>query len=164
MISNQTILKGSEITISYIDHAHPERIYRQRVLREQYYFDCTCDRCSQEYLAPLSPVVFYTLEECGQEIEDLNSESLKLEKQGKFNSSIAIIEEILLKIAKTPEKFSEMVIRELLERASFLHILSGKFKEAIPLQERLCEINQRLYIDKFKNGSENFLAHPLVGT
>ena len=48
LISNQDIEEGEEITISYIDHAYPERIYRQRCLRQMYFFECDCVRCTRE--------------------------------------------------------------------------------------------------------------------
>ncbi|XP_021900600.1 histone-lysine N-methyltransferase ASHR1 isoform X2 [Carica papaya] len=40
----QNIPKGSEVSISYIETAG-STMTRQKVLKEQYFFDCTCPRC-----------------------------------------------------------------------------------------------------------------------
>ena len=59
-----------------------------------------------------------------------------------------------------------MMKKELLERASFLHILCQDFEKAIPLQEKLCELNHNLYVLPFVKTAKDgkFLPHPLVGT
>lgn len=36
---------GQEITIAYVDIAH-SRTQRKRMLRDKYFFDCTCERCT----------------------------------------------------------------------------------------------------------------------
>ncbi|KAG0743008.1 hypothetical protein G6F57_009704 [Rhizopus arrhizus] len=43
----ETIAPDTEITISYIDPAH-SRTHRKRVLREKYFFDCQCVRCTRQ--------------------------------------------------------------------------------------------------------------------
>ena len=48
LVASQDIEKGQEITISYIDHGIPERIYRRRLLRDLYHFECTCKRCEKQ--------------------------------------------------------------------------------------------------------------------
>lgn len=40
----EDIQPGQEVTISYVDAAH-SRSYRQKYLKEKYFFDCTCHRC-----------------------------------------------------------------------------------------------------------------------
>jgi hypothetical protein len=45
------------------------------------------------------------------------------------------------------QKFSDMIEKELLERAGFLMILLKDYKEALKMQKKLCEINQKLYVD-----------------
>ncbi|KAI9480362.1 MAG: hypothetical protein EXX96DRAFT_177910 [Benjaminiella poitrasii] len=42
----EDIEADTEITISYVDAAH-SRMYRQNALREKYFFNCQCDRCSE---------------------------------------------------------------------------------------------------------------------
>ena len=51
-----------------------------------------------------------------------------------------------------------MISKELLERASFLHILKHQFEAAIPLQEKLCALNKKLYQTPFQKGSNKFLS------
>ena len=64
LVANQEIQVGEEITISYIDHAYPERIYRRKLLKESYFFDCDCVRCKREENLQ-SPVLIYTINESG---------------------------------------------------------------------------------------------------
>lgn len=43
----RAVQKGDPLTISYIDTSLPVAARRQR-LRDDYYFDCECDRCLRE--------------------------------------------------------------------------------------------------------------------
>ncbi|KAG0174326.1 SET and MYND domain-containing protein 3 [Apophysomyces sp. BC1034] len=43
----EDIEPGDEITIAYVDTVH-SRTYRQASLREKYFFDCNCVRCSED--------------------------------------------------------------------------------------------------------------------
>ena len=98
LLANQEIQEGEEITISYIDHAYPERIYRQRLLRDGYFFDCICERCQKEKDVK-TDVVLYSIAESGSELENLNQESLDMEKQGKYHSALEIVH-LMLKMVE----------------------------------------------------------------
>ena len=45
--SIKNIEKGEELCISYTELMRPQSV-RGKVLKEQYYFDCTCSRCLKE--------------------------------------------------------------------------------------------------------------------
>ena len=84
----------------------------------------------------MSSVIIYSLNDCGEEVKDLNRRSLDLEKGGSFAGSFELIQLIRDYLNETPEqraKFSDMIEKELLERASFLQILLKDFEKAIPL-------------------------------
>ena len=48
---------------------------------------------------------------------------MALENEGKFDKSFGLIKDLLATIQKDKGKFSEVVLKEVLERASFLCIL-----------------------------------------
>jgi len=48
-----------------------------------YYFECNCVRCVREK-DQWTEALLYTITESGQKLEDLNTDSLALEKEGKF--------------------------------------------------------------------------------
>jgi len=91
LIANQDIAAGEQILISYVDHGHPEKIYRQRCLEEGYHFKCDCARCEEQSKEKMGSVIIHSLNECGEEVKDLNERSLELEKGGSFAGSFELI-------------------------------------------------------------------------
>jgi hypothetical protein len=91
LIANQDIAAGEQILISYVDHGHPEKIYRQRCLEDGYHFKCDCPRCEEQSKEKMSSVIIYSLNDCGEEVKDLNRRSLDLEKGGSFAGSFELI-------------------------------------------------------------------------
>ncbi len=47
LIATRGIMKGEEITISYIDRFQP-RSFRLKTLKEDFFFDCLCPSCNSE--------------------------------------------------------------------------------------------------------------------
>jgi hypothetical protein len=48
------VKEGEELCISYVEESEPKR-ERRKTLRENFYFDCSCHKCSTEEDGPDPP-------------------------------------------------------------------------------------------------------------
>ena len=55
------------------------------------------------------------------------------------------------------DHYSIVIKKDILERLSFINIITNNFEKALAFQQEICEINDKLYL------FEGVLPHPLVG-
>ncbi|KAG2234309.1 hypothetical protein BDF21DRAFT_406579 [Thamnidium elegans] len=101
----EDIEPGQEVTISYVDSAH-SRTYRQKALRDKYFFDCQCVRCNdasndKNYFSLIDTLL-------GQEENDWDRAQELLQNQAKSDRILQEVEEWdLLRMCKQYDRKSD---------------------------------------------------------
>nr|XP_015798838.2 histone-lysine N-methyltransferase Smyd1 [Nothobranchius furzeri] len=145
----RTIPEGEEVTISYVDFLNLSAD-RQKQLKERFYFDCSCERCSRSVSDDLMSAAAETKPpaEKVKEVTAFSKESLeKIEKArdaGDHSEVLKLCQECL-------EKQEGVVANTHLSRLRVLSVASQvlshlkKFSEAAELAQKMVEGYMKLY-------------------
>ncbi|KAL2872429.1 S-adenosylmethionine-dependent methyltransferase [Aspergillus lucknowensis] len=133
--------RGDQIFISYVDATSPPRI-RRRELRERYFFDCHCERCSSENAQ-------------GQEAEigDVAKDAYGLLESGSASNNVEKLMDTMNSLILHPWPITKQPLVSTLDALIAAMITAGDLKAALPLVAL-----RYLYIDPVVYPSE---AHPL---
>ncbi|XP_051981133.1 histone-lysine N-methyltransferase SMYD1a [Xyrauchen texanus] len=146
------IAEGEELTISYVDFLNVSKD-RQRLLKQQYYFDCKCEHCTNSFKDDLMTAVKETdgqkvSADVLKEVTDFSVQALiKIEQartQGNFHEVIQICEECLEKQDSVFGGTNLHLLRILSTASEVLSFLQ-QFQKAAGYAHRMVEGYMKLY-------------------
>lgn len=169
IVPSRAIAAGDELTISYIDQGIEDVPTRKLTLSQEYFFECECARCAQQEHEYDPRIKFAHQLELTGPMATLNRAALHYEKRGDIGNSLKAVFLLLEKIRQsnlsaksidnqdeeskvkdagekaTIRIYSNKLRKDLLERAVFMSIKLGDFKQACVYQKLIVDLNDIMY-------------------
>ncbi|XP_055056229.1 histone-lysine N-methyltransferase SMYD1a [Misgurnus anguillicaudatus] len=142
------ISTGEELTVSYVDFLNVSKD-RQRLLKQQYYFDCSCDHCAHGDKDDLMTAVKEKVSsDAVKQVTDFSIQTLKkieeAQTEGNFREVVKLCHECLEKQDPVFEDTNLHVLRILSKVSEVLSFLQ-QFQEASGYALRMVKGYGKLY-------------------
>ncbi|XP_023667471.1 histone-lysine N-methyltransferase SMYD1-like [Paramormyrops kingsleyae] len=146
----EKISEGDELTVSYIDFLNVSSD-RQRILRQQYFFDCTCQHCTEHLKDDLMMAVKDSNKKSDQDVKEVTEFSVKtLEKieQARIEGNYEEVGKLCRQCLEQQEPVlgdTNLYLLRVLSVASEVLSYRHDFSEAAGYARRMVEGHMKLY-------------------
>ncbi|XP_056600865.1 histone-lysine N-methyltransferase SMYD1a [Triplophysa dalaica] len=144
----EKISEGEELTVSYVDFLHVSK-ERQRLLKQQYHFDCKCEHCTHADKDQLMTAIKdKSPDDVVKQVTDFSLQALtKIEEartEGNFHEVIKLCQECLEKQESVFEDTHLLLLRVLSTASEVLSFLQN-FHQAAEYSLRMVEGYSKVY-------------------